>query len=305
LNSHRKRVIGAGFVVAMVCVFLSARYFNRPARNEPVYQGKTPTKWLKRLDNGRSPNGISSSQLVLPTPAQLEAIQAIHAMGTNALPWLMLDIHAQPGTNSRGIRFHRWTEKHLPGSISRRFDYLETTEEDWTRWRAAQGLSALGPLAKPALPELKRLLYTNYWHSSIQEAAYALAAIDPEGIEILTNAVQPQTEWSGMCAIWALGQHPAAGARCIPFLIQATASKSEGTAMGAIEVLGLFHADPGHVIPALTNLLASTNAELSQRAARSLGQFGPQASSALPLLRSMTSNAAVRDAALHALQEIQ
>jgi sugar phosphate isomerase/epimerase len=50
---------------------------------------------------------------------------------------------------------------------------------------------------------------TNYFHSSIKEAAYALAAVGPEGIEILTNAPQ-LNEWSGMCAIWALGQHPSA-----------------------------------------------------------------------------------------------
>jgi hypothetical protein len=162
----------------------------------------------------------------------------------------------------------------------------------------------LGPLAKPAVPELQRLLCTNFWHSSIKEAAFALATIGPEGIAALTNAVQPQTEWSGMCAIWALGQHPEAGTNCIPFLITATTSKSEGTAEGAIEVLGLFHVDAVEVVPALTNLLAGTNSQLSQRAARSLGHFGRQAASALPLLEAMTNNPALKDAALEALQKI-
>jgi HEAT repeat protein len=166
-------------------------------------------------------------------------------------------------------------------------------------------LSALGPLAIPALPELQRLLYTNYWHSAIKSAAYALAAMGPEGADILTNAVQPQTEWSGMCAIWALGQHPATGTNYIPFLLTVTTSKSEGMASGALQVLGLFHSDAEHVIPALTNVLAGTNSELSQCAARALGQFGRQASSALPLLRSTTNNPAVRDAALQALRQIQ
>ena len=239
------------------------------------------------------------------TTGQLEAAEAVHAIGTNALPLLMEDIHARPATNSMHIRLYRWSDSHMPRFIhDLMFPNVDLTEEDRRRWRAAQGLAALGPLAKPALPELTRLLYTNFWHSSIKEAAYALATMGPEGVEVLTNSVGPKSEWSGMCAIWALGQHPAAGTNYIPFLLKATTSPSQGTAEGAIEVLGLYHVDAAQVIPALTNFLAGTNTALSERAARALGHFGRQATSAVPLLEAMTNNAAVRDAALEALKQI-
>lgn len=284
--------------------FIEVRHFSQLTRNEPVYQGKKLTKWLKQLDDGEA-FGISSSRLPSLTPSQLEAAQAIHAIGTNALPCLMENIHAQPATNAMRIRFYRWSDKHLPPLLhGMLFSHMDLTEEDRKRWRAAQGLAALGPLAKPAVPELKRLLYTNFWHSSIKEAAYALASMGPEGVEVLTNSVQPASEWSGMCAIWALGQHPAVGTNYIPFLIKSTTSRSQGTAEGAIEVLGLFHENPAQVIPALTNILAGTNAALSERAARALGKFGRQATSAVPLLHAMTNNAAVKDAALEALKQI-
>ncbi len=304
MNREQMKVGCAVAAVVVAGFFFAVRHFSGPARKEPVYRGKSLTKWLKRLDDGQA-FGISSSQLPSPTPGQLEAAQAIHAMGADALPCLMEDIHARPTTNELRIRLYRWANQHLPDAISGQFFSLDITEGDRIRWRAAQGLAALGPLAEPALPELKRLLYTNFWHSSIKEAAFALATIGPDGVEALTNAVQPATEWSGMCAIWALGQHPEVGTNYIPFLIQATTSRSEGTAEGAIEVLGLFHVDGREVIPALTNFLTGTNPQLSQRAARTLGSFGRQAASAVPLLEAMTNNAAVREAAMEALKQIR
>lgn len=304
MNRDGKKLLGAVMVVIALGAFLAVWRFSRPARNEPVYQGKSLTTWLKQLDDGQA-FGISSSHPFSLTPAQLEAAQAIHAMGTNALPWLMLDIQARPAVESLSVRFYRWARTHLPRWLSSRFNVQGITEEDRIRWRAAQGLSALGPLARPALPELQRLLLTNLPHSSIKEAAYALAAIGPEGAAVLTNAVSPASEWSGMCAIWALGQHPATGTNYLPFFINLTASKSEGTVEGAIDVLGLFHTDAGQVIPVLTNILAGTNYQLRWRAAHALGEFGPQAASALPQLQSLATDPKLRTDALQAMHDIQ
>jgi hypothetical protein len=274
MRVERKKLFWGGFIILaaiLVCIFC----FTPKARKEPVYRGKTLTQWLKQLDDGEA-DGISSGRLPSFTGAQTEAAEAIRAIGTNALPFMMDDIHASPSEKAMRIQLHRgwaWVDRRfLRGMVA----LSDVTSEDQARWRAAQGLSALGPLAKPAVPELSRLLFTNYFHSSIKEAAYALAGIGPEGIAVLTNAVQPTNEWSGMCAIWALGQHPAAGTNAIPFLITATTSSSEGTACGAIQVLGLFHTDAEHVIPALTNALNSPKASVRGDAARALAEFGSQ-----------------------------
>ena len=303
MKRDQKKILWAAIAVLTICVIFAARHFSKPARPEPAYHGKTLSKWMRQLDDGQA-FGISTGEMPSPTPAQLKAADAIRAMGANALPWLMEDIHAHPDENSSRIQLYRWLRSHLPSALGGQFVFLDVTEEDRTRWRAAQGLAALGPLAKPALLELKRLLYTNFWHSSIKEAAYALATIGPEGIEILTNAPS-QNEWSGMCAIWALGQHPAAGINAIPFLIEAATSSSEGTACGAIQVLGLFQVDGEHVIPALTGALTNGNTAVRRDAARALGQFGRQAIAAVPLLQSLTNDIDVGAAALQALKKIQ
>jgi HEAT repeat protein len=273
MRASWKKIVWRGIIILaaiLVCIF-----FFRPAgRKEPVCRGKTLTQWLKQLDDGEA-FGISSGRLPSFAGAQIEAAEAIRAIGTNALPFLLEDIHAHPSEKDAWIQFNRKLDRFTMQHFGRRsLDLADVTAKDRVRWRAAQGLSALGPLAKPAVPELTRLLFTNYFHSSIKEAAYALAGIGPDGIAVLTNSLQPTNEWSGMCAIWALGQHPAAGTNVIPFLISAKTSSSEGTACGAIQVLGLFHVDGEHVIPALTNALSSSNAAVRSDAARALMEFG-------------------------------
>jgi HEAT repeat protein len=287
-----------------MAILVSLIYRRPPARTEPVYHGKPLSKWLEQLDDGEA-FGISSGTLPRPTPAQIEAAEAIHAMGAEALPLLMIDIHARPAENSLRFRVQRRLNSLISRVLEQGFSFGDVTEKDRIRWRAAQGLAALGPLAKPALPELKRLLFTNYFHSSIKESAYALAAIGPEGVSILTNAVRPQAEWSGMCAIWALGQRPEAGTNVIPFLISATSSTSEGTACGAIQVLGLFQMDAEHVVPALTRALTSKNSSVSRDAASALGHFGPLAAPAAALLQTLTNDPATKASAIEALKQIQ
>ncbi len=302
MKPNRKNSLFAGVIAALV--LLLVWHFMPPWRKEPVFKGKTLSQWLKQLDDGQAV-GISSSSLPAPTPEQIAAAEAIHAMGVEALPLLMEDIHLRPRRDAFRFRMQDHINAFLRRTSGTHIFFDDVTEADRVRWRAAQGLAALGPLAKPAVPELTRLLYTNFWHSSIKEAAYAMATIDPEGTGVLTNAVQPATEWSGMCAIWALGQHPATGTNFIPFLISATSSPSEGTACGAIQVLGLFHADAGEVIPALRQALSSTNSSVAGDAARALGQFGTQAASAAPLLQSLTNNPRIKDNAIEALKKIQ
>ena len=87
----RKRVLVVGTIV-VVAILGGAIYFTPTSRKEPSYHGKSLTKWLKRLDDGEC-FGISSSALPSFTPRQLEAAQAIHWIGADALP------PASPDTN--------------------------------------------------------------------------------------------------------------------------------------------------------------------------------------------------------------
>jgi HEAT repeat protein len=226
-------------------------------------------------------------------------------MGPKAFPLLMEDLHARPDEHALRFRFWRSTDRLLMSYFHLSVGSLgDVTTQDRIRWRAAQGLSALGPLARPALPELQRLLFTNFFHSSVKEAAFVLASIGPEGVNILTNAPNVD-EWAGMCAIWALGQHPATGTNAIDFLVGASSSSSEGTACGAIQVLGLFHARPERVVPALVAALVSPSGAVRSDAARALGEFGQAADSAVIQLRALASDPSAGPAARAALDRIE
>jgi HEAT repeats len=276
MRAKRKRIIWIALII-LAALLICIVCFTPPTRQEPVYQGKTLTQWLNWLDDGEA-DGINSHWLPSFTRRQIEAADAIREIGTNALPFLLEDIHSHP--SEQALRFKLLRLLHMDGfgiGFGRKTYFAsDVTSEDRIRWRAAQGLSALGPLAKPAIPELTRLLFTNYFHSSIKESAYALAGIGADGIAVLTNSLGRE-EWSGMCAIWALGQHPTVGTNVIPFLINATTSSSEGTACGAIQVLGLFHTDGARVIPALKNALTNSRPDVRRDATNALAKFGPEA----------------------------
>jgi HEAT repeat protein len=107
-----------------------------------------------------------------------------------------------------------------------------------------------------------------------------------------------------MCAIWALGQHPASGTNAIPALLSATASPSEGTSCGAIEVLGLLQTDAEHVVPVLIKALERTNPAVRRDAGRSLARFGPQAIDSVPLLQSLAKDPSTKREARETLKRI-
>src|SRR5215470_3858293 len=153
-RSWRSRSLLIGLVAVVVLLALIA-YLQGPHRQEPVYRGKALTQWLKRLDDGQA-LGISSHALPAPTGRQIEAAEAIRAIGAEALPLLMEDIHATPSENALCFRAERSLNRAMRKLVGREIGFDGDTEEDRIRWRAARGLAALGPLAKPALPELQR-----------------------------------------------------------------------------------------------------------------------------------------------------
>src|SRR5437868_6199923 len=85
------------FLLAAIAVIgLVASGFFRA--KEPYYQGRSLSAWIRRLPaHGSSNPGVSWSRLTLNqlTPAELEAIQAVQQIGTNALPYLMTELQTR------------------------------------------------------------------------------------------------------------------------------------------------------------------------------------------------------------------
>jgi hypothetical protein len=87
---------------------------------------------LKQLDDGEA-FGISSSRLPSPTPAQLEATEAIRALGAEALPLLLEDIHATPASDSFRMKIGGQLSSLIGRITGSRPMFGEVTKEDRIR----------------------------------------------------------------------------------------------------------------------------------------------------------------------------
>ncbi|MDB6109185.1 MAG: hypothetical protein JWR69_935, partial [Pedosphaera sp.] len=117
----------------------------------PVYEGESLAVWARRLPGGENDHtGIFWHPLFSQGIAgETKAEQAIRAMGTNTLPFLLRTMHTKDSTLS--VRFNRlmwWARSRFS---RQRIDYSSTLSAvQRRRWDAALALHALGPLAKSA-----------------------------------------------------------------------------------------------------------------------------------------------------------
>ena len=122
-----------------------------PGGREPEYHGKKLSEWLYLYNVS-----AGSSE---------EAIAAVREIGTNALPWLMRNISFEPG---------KWRQvvANFPQPLSRAAHFRSGVFE---RDEALHGFHILGPVARPAVPQLTDWAINAPFFS--QRKAFAVAAL--------------------------------------------------------------------------------------------------------------------------------
>ena len=156
----RSRLI---WLIAVIATFSIGGALWITVPTEPEYAGLRLSEWLDQLDRGGKSQG--------------DATTAIRQIGTNALPRLLKLLQAQDGWRKR--QFIRLLRKQTLVSISVR------DEKD--KWRLASlGFRALGPAARPAIPELVKLL-DKPQHAS--RAVSALQQIGASAVDALISAL--------------------------------------------------------------------------------------------------------------------
>jgi hypothetical protein len=160
---HRKWLALAVFLIlaGVICVTLW-----KTSPPEPSHGGKKLSVWLDEL-------------LALNHPAQWDPntkqAQAVRAIGTNALPWLLYELRAE------GSRLQSRINQLLARQsiIKYRFPDVNTRLR-----RACRGFEALGPIAEPAIPELMTLVEATPGY-----VPSALAAIGPPAVPALQQCL--------------------------------------------------------------------------------------------------------------------
>ena len=127
-------------------ILLGCAIYYSTRSNEPTYEGRPLTEWLRKLDTDL--NNFRTADINAPQLAG--SVGPIRAIGTNAIPTLLNYVIAKPtpGVNAltRFVRKLGW----------KRFRFSVDDKQQLAIW----GFWALGQDAKPAAPELVQIVYT-------------------------------------------------------------------------------------------------------------------------------------------------
>jgi peptidoglycan/xylan/chitin deacetylase (PgdA/CDA1 family) len=258
-------------VLLLLAVLGSGAWFTFRS-TEPEYQGKKLGAWLWELEV--SPDTIS--------PAWKESVQAIRAMGTNALPSLLARLQARDSRLK--LRTVGWVQDTLE------LDLGDSLAEVQKR-RAIAGFRILGRVAEPAIPQLTALVSA----ADTETAASALMALaelgGPRTIPPLIAALTNNNSGVNVPAAATLGTLHSRARSAVPALLTALASGDAGLRATAARALGEIGMSAERAVPALSRALADTNGQVRLAAASALGLFGTQAESALPAILALPPEA--------------
>jgi len=176
-----KKTLRVALVVLLAgAVALVALHATKP--KEPVYQGRTLSQWLDDYNRmgSKNPNGPLS---------KLEPIDdAIRAMGTNCLPFLLANLlHRQPA-----IQQAFW-------SLAKRQSVIKFNAygEDSLENPSLLAFHALGDQALPILPELSRrsMVADNDELGSIEMAAIMIGSNAAPVFEVMCASTNQTARW--------------------------------------------------------------------------------------------------------------
>jgi HEAT repeat protein len=300
-------VLLAGIFVWLLCIV-----FNPFEPPEPQYQGKKLSDWAGAVDQG-----IFFGHLMFPTNREQSelAITAIRHIGTNALPVALKLCGAKDSWPKR--KLEEWIDQHnydvendnlgLPKDQWRSEIPVNFTSAGEKHYKGANIIWALGPMAKPIIPDLIRLLENQdqLYDDTMRALLSAGTNAIPPLVKLLDNAnpevrlraafvladffrpMIPLTPGSPLIVVGSEHFRPEARA-AVPLLLQCLENQKldQVTRIRAIYSLGLIHEDASVVVPAMIRHMQTqtNNWILSSDYIRVLGNFGTNAKPAVPML---------------------
>ena len=253
---------------------------------EPEHDGRRLREWVGDLRFYGIAGGLEHQQ----------AAEALRAMSTNAVPWLIGELHARDSPLK--LRLMTLLRKQ---SLVR----IEFKEASYRRHQAALACRELGPAAHAAVPALAENL-TNVDSSNPSTVPLALAAIGPEALIPLRHGLTNIDHRVRYGAASALGKLGSNAAPVVPALIERLKDDSHLVRSSAAGSLGMIAQDPGLTVPPLVRSLEDLDPRVRGPAALALGAFGHKAKVAVPTLLELLEdkNDEVRRCAAIALDRI-
>jgi hypothetical protein len=285
-------VLFAAIFVWLICIVFhpfESRY------QEPQYQGKKLTDWAKEIDQ--------SDFFRLPAyqlhPKQDEqAIAAIRQIGTNALP-VALEL-CQAKDPWFKIKWEEWTHHYNFPALDKRYE-------------GANIIWALGPVTKPIVPDLVRLLQSPD-RNIVEDLMLALPGAGtnaiPPLIELLNSADKnvrlraaialgdffrpkiPPNESGGSLIVAGSEDFRSQAGAAVPVLLEYLERRDIDyvTHIRIIRALGLIKEDVAVVVPILIRHIQNDADWMRGNYFWALGNFGTNAAQAYALTLTQVSN---------------
>jgi HEAT repeat protein len=278
-----KLVIRLGLLA--VAVGLVIFVLVRPGAREPEYRGRPLREWLVEFDHGYGTTNYSAAQ------------EAIRAMGTNCLPFLIGYLRSKdPPFNRHWVRL-----KARLGLVRKSGEYAMF----WRR-RAATACGELGQDGAPAFPAMTEAMKDQHAAARVAEA---LSRMLPKSAPVLTNALATGNVTAQYCAAAALMtaySHPEIEEMARTALLNALRSPDRIVRSTAASAFHFWNKRLDVVVPALTLSLSDPDPGVRHNAANSLETFGSAAKPAVPELLKLLreTNDITRKSAASALLKI-
>jgi len=247
-------------VIATVAAFMALR------PREPVFQGNGLSEWLDDYqDAAQQDGGINTT------------MQAVRAMGTNAVPFLRRALHRRDNGLDRAYR-RLWPK--LPAWLRDRVPKPRTEGERIRTWAPAF-LRALGPAALRAIPDLVNALEDESW-SVRYNATVVLGELAPNTRDAgsVASALFTATADSNATvrggAYYALGKFTQEAKAVMPHLGRGLEDKSPYVRSSTIAALAGFGSDAKETLPKLIQALADSDAQVRQAASNALARIDPE-----------------------------
>lgn len=237
---------------------------------EPGWNGRPLSAWTEDLATGSSKEIREAAE------------DAIRHIGTKGIPSLIQMLRARDTFLHRALVV-----------LGRQFNgkqniaLLNITPAQKKYDRAALGFEALGPTARPAIPELKKLLSR---HPMPEYVADALSAISPEGVAAILESVPkvaPEKRWAlfSSAAKW-----PAQAPAIIDALLRSIKSRNAEERRCAAAFLGRFKENPATTVPALVWALRDPELTVRMQALVSLTEYGTNAAASVQSLLELSKD---------------
>jgi len=295
-----RRTVSVSLIFATACVIV-AILFTR--KKEPSYGGYPLNNWVKLLSD-------INEQDFGPDCTQDKAPDAILAIGTNALPflveWIQYGIRHTPVRNA----INRTIEKFPVLDRFHSLKHWAWRDSNMVRSQGAHiAFRILGKRGATAIPDLVKIASKNVKDISVQYGAVeALGGIGQPALSALLNVVtnttvQGQVRWVAANRVGGFGTNAAA---TIPALVDVMEGDNPDAGAGAAEALAAIGLEPHRVVPAMAR--ATLRAEGTKHYfIFALGKFGPGAGEAIPALRKIAlgSDRLLSQFAVSAILKIQ